>query len=176
MRYFGCLLSVAALLILTGCPPDRERVNPETEYEPVLMKRSKLDSTIQLEPPKAIEGGGKIYHKDGYIFVNQKYEGIHVINNEDPSNPEKIGFIRIPGNVDMAIKGTTLYADNATDLVAIDLKNYENMEVTKRVPDVFPKYMPPDNGSIPDAYKEENRPDNTVIIKWVKKDWLWHQQ
>ncbi len=168
-------LSLGVLLFFLGCtenPHVQDSPSPEreTEYVPVIKKRSDLNETIRLQPPRPIEDVGKIYHKGNYIFISQKGEGIHVINNENPSNPEKKGFIRIPGNLDMAIKGNVLYADNATDLLAIDLKNYQNVEVVKRIENVFPKNLPPDAQSIPERYQKKNRSDSTVIVKWVKRD------
>ena len=64
---------------------------------------------------------GKIYFKEGYIFINEELKGIHVIDNRNPENPQNIGFIEIPGNVDIAIKNNTLYADSYIDLGAIDI-------------------------------------------------------
>ena len=64
---------------------------------------------------------GKIYIKGDYIFINEKKEGIHVIDNSDPSNPRNISFIAIPGNLDIAVMGNILYGDSYTDLVAVDI-------------------------------------------------------
>jgi len=39
----------------------------------------------------------------------------------------------------------------------------------KRIKDAFPELSPPDNNNwIPNEYKKENRPENTVIVAWVK--------
>ena len=61
----------------------------------------------------------------------------------DPADPENMGFIEIPGNVDIAIKNNTLYADSYVDLVAIDISDIENPEEVNRVEDVFPYTLPP---------------------------------
>ena len=39
------------------------------------------------------------------IFVSERYRGIHVIDNSDPESPQDIAFIRVPGNIDIAMKG-----------------------------------------------------------------------
>ena len=70
---------------------------------------------------------GKIYFKDHYIFVNEYQKGIHVIDNEDPRNPQIIKFIEIPGNVDMAIADDILYADSYVDLLSIDISDIGNI-------------------------------------------------
>ncbi|NJN77621.1 MAG: hypothetical protein HC803_04250 [Saprospiraceae bacterium] len=72
-------------------------------------------------------------------FVSERGEGIHVINNIDPTNPQSVKFIKIPGAMDIAIKGNILYADNYRDLVALDISDLENIRLTKRIPNLYPK-------------------------------------
>ena len=68
----------------------------------------------------------------------------------------------------MAVKGQTLYADNAVDLVAIDLSDINNITVTKRIKNVFPELSTPD-GSYYWKYSSKNRPENTIIVGWDNK-------
>ena len=75
-----------------------------------------------------------------YIFVNEYRSGVHVIDNTDPSAPEIVAFIEISGNVDMAVRGTTLYADSYVDLVAIDISDPFQATEVGRLTDVFPYY------------------------------------
>lgn len=44
-----------------------------------------------------------------------KYEGVHVIDNSNPQQPQKISFINIPRNVDISVKDGFLYADSLMD-------------------------------------------------------------
>ena len=46
--------------------------------------------------------------------------------------------IKIPGNIDMAVKDDVLYADSFIDLVAIDISNINAPREVHRVEDVFP--------------------------------------
>ena len=140
-----------------------------SDYTPVVMKREALERSVFLKEAQPLLNPGKIYAKDNYLFINEKYEGIHVIDNTDPTNPNSIGFINVPGCIDMAIKGSILYADNAVDLVAIDLSKYPKIEVTERIKNIFPEQLPPDLDYIPDNYLPSNRPKKTIIIKWVKR-------
>ena len=173
MKKLNIVVLIAVMLGLTGCPsgPGQDRRNEPTDYEPVVMDRKKMENAIKIENPRPIKDAGKIYvyPPDSMIFINEKYKGIHIIDNKDPENPIKEGFIRIPGNLDISIKNRTLLADNATDLVAIELSGYKSISVSKRLRNVFPEYMPPDFGTVPEQYKEPNRPDSTVIVEWVKK-------
>ena len=107
------------------------------------MKRSDLEQSVSFQSgARTIENPGKIYCKAPYIFVNERYKGVHIINNTDPQNPVKEGFIVVPGCIDMAVKGAILYVDNAVDLVAFDLSS---KQVSKRIQKVFPEPISPDN-------------------------------
>ncbi len=162
------LLLIAMSLFLSACPGEFVEPVVFTSYEPVLMQREQMESSVRLEAGREINNPAKIYRKDGYLFISEKYKGIHIINNLDPKKPVNTGFIRIPGCVDVAMKGNILYADNATDLLAIDLSNLSQVAVVKRIKNAFPVLLPPDLGEIPTAYA--NRPEDMIIVGWKKKD------
>lgn len=161
------ILSIVSLILLASFS-DRSTSYVETQYIPVLINRTELETSIHSIDQQPLIKIGKIYTKDGYIFISQQYKGIHVIDNRDPANPLNIQFITIPGCMDMAIKGNSMYVDNATDLVTLDLSTLPNIQVTSRIPNVFPELLPPDLSYIPSVFSMENRPKNTVIIEWRK--------
>ncbi len=157
---------LAAVVFMASCTP--EETVAVTEYKPVLVDRAELTKSVKMEGIREIENAGKIYRNGNMLYINEKYEGVHVIDNSDPSNPKKIGFIKIIGNVDIAMEGNIMYADNAVDLITL---RYDGASVTvlDREENVFPEPVAPDWGTIPEEFNEENRPANTVIVKWVKK-------
>lgn len=161
------LLFLLVIPFLQACPRDYYNT-PESAYKPILMKRENLENSIKLMEPKEIVNYGKIYIKDSLLFVNEKYEGVHVIDNSNPENPENIAFISIPGNMDISIKGNIIYADNAVDLIAIRYLS-NTIEVVDRNRDVFPEYGTPDGHYLAWEYTKGNRPENTIIVKWVKR-------
>jgi hypothetical protein len=91
-------------------------------------------------PAEEVKQVGKIYIKDGYLFVNKPNEGIHVIDNRDPRNPINISFINIPGSFDLAIKDDILYSDSYIDLVAIDISNMSAPKEVGRLKEIFSNY------------------------------------
>jgi hypothetical protein len=131
-------IAAATVIGVTGCS-DTERV---PVFSPIYLSYAELRTPVKAVDPVDIGTTGKIYVKDSYIYVNELYGGIHVIDNTDPSSPQRIAFIPIPGNVDMAIKGTTLYSDSYVDLVAIDIADPLNAVEVARIEDAFP-YMTP---------------------------------
>lgn len=170
MKQFIFFMLGLITLSLTACNP-REVGEPvyqwQSQYEPVIMERADLEKSIQLIEPQMIKEFGKIYIKDSLLFVNEKYEGVHILDNSDPRNPENIGFIVIPGNIDISIINNIIYADNSVDLVAIKY-NSNGVEVVDRNRDVFPELSAPDGGNY--SYNAlNNRPENSVIVKWISK-------
>lgn len=144
--------------------------NP-SDYFPVLMERSELEKSVFYRTPQDIVNPGKIYYKDNTIYLVEKYKGVHVIDNTNPSNPQNNAFINIPGCIDIAIKNNSLMADNAIDLVSVDLsEGVENIKVTKRVMNIFPESTPPDLDYIPYMFNHSNRPENTIIVGWEKSN------
>ena len=128
------------LLVFSGC----KDVIYENDLRnvPVYLSYEELRSAIATDAPRELENPGKIYFKDGFIFINEEMEGIHVIDNRNPESPTRTAFIEIPGNVDMAIKNDVLYADSYVDLVAIDISDLNNPVEVDRVADVFPYTIP----------------------------------
>lgn len=138
-----------------------------TANSPVYMSYEELRSSVNLTDARELKNPGKIYFKDGYIFINEELKGIHIIDNQDPTNPENIGFIEVPGNVDIAVKNNILYADSYVDLVAIDISDVNNPQEVKRVEDIFPYTTPPFDEDFRVAKVDEEK---GVVIEWeIKK-------
>ncbi|MFC2086557.1 hypothetical protein ACFLSA_00110 [Bacteroidota bacterium] len=170
MKSFKYILLLLITGLLLGYSPDDYYYNP-SNYRAIIMKRSELDKGIFADSPRNIVNTGKIYYKDSLIFLGERFKGFHVIDNHDPSNPVNVGFISIPGSIDISIKGTYLYTDNATDLISIDISEFPNsVAITKRIEKIFPEPTPPDLNFIPYIFSKDKRPRNTVIVNWVKED------
>jgi hypothetical protein len=126
------------------------------------MERKELEKSVSfMEQGKEMKNPGKIYYKHPYLFVNEKYKGVHIFDNTDPENPVKKGFIAVPGCIDMAVKDHVIYLDNAVDLVTFDLNR---KTILVRIPNVFPELSPP-NGYVRYDY---NRDENLILVEWAK--------
>jgi LVIVD repeat len=153
---------------LTGCFSHFDDANELPVYRPVLMARTSLEQAVALVPAREMHNTGKIYRQGNYVLINERYEGLHIIDNHDPAQPQNVGFLRIPGSLDIAMRGTTLYADNAVDLVTVDLSNPTSVRVLGRVRDAFPELAPPEASSIEESYRPENRPPDAIVVGWQK--------
>jgi hypothetical protein len=127
-------------ILLEGCTDKCEIQSEYVYFEPVYTTVEELRASIDLTEPEPIEGVGKIYVKDNYLFVNEPGEGIHIIDNRNPSQPVSKKFLKIPGNFDMAIRDNTLYADSYVDLVAFNISNINTIKETGRLEGVFQNY------------------------------------
>ncbi|MCU0449574.1 MAG: hypothetical protein MUC97_06950 [Bernardetiaceae bacterium] len=135
-------------------------------YRPIYLSRQEA-TRVFASPARPLRQTGKIYTIGRWVLVNELYQGIHIIDNTNPSQPERVGFINIPGNVDMAVKGTQLYADNYTDLITLDISDPSNIRVMSRLENVLPQ----GNWTFPnqtDVVFECPDPAKGVVAGWEK--------
>jgi hypothetical protein len=131
-------------------------------YSPVFMERAELEhSVFYRRGERKLLNPGKIYYRSPYIFINERYKGIHVIDNSDPVNPVHVGFVVAPGCIDMAMKGDVLYIDNAVDLVAFD---FAAKQVTGRIRNVLPEPAAPDKT----VFYGDRKGKDPVLVGWEK--------
>jgi hypothetical protein len=118
--------------------------------------------------PKALQQTGKLYIYGKYIFLNEPNKGIHIIDNTTPADPKNIAFINIPGNVDLAVKGNTLYADSYSDLVTFDISDPQAVIAKDFRNNVFP-----DRSAYYYNYRYTGviNPDSVLIVSgWETRD------
>ncbi|MBL7826321.1 MAG: hypothetical protein JNJ57_06795 [Saprospiraceae bacterium] len=179
MKYKSLLL-LSAILITTGIFSAclRDECTSQHTYvrmDPVYKPFSEIRQEIKFESPKPLKKPGKIFALGAYLFINEQQEGIHVIDNSDPSNPQQIAFWNIPGNLDLIIKGNFLYADQYIDLLTIDVSDLQNPQEVCREKAVFPLFgFDPTNGYIID-YKQT---EVTEKINCSDSNWgqLWFRR
>ncbi len=163
------IILLAASIAVTSCITDNtsDDVDPIvvfSDYEAITLDRPTFEESVSLQDPKNIVDSGKIYVINSLLFVNEKNEGFHVFENEDPTNPTPLAFITAPGATDLAIKNDVYYINHAVDLIAVTYdKQTANLQVTKRIRNVFPVKVSPD-GYIP------NVADGDIIIDYELQD------
>lgn len=151
---------VLSVIFLQGCLKDQV-THTYTVYTPVYKTTQEVRSNIRSNSPQAIANPGKLFIRGKYIFLNETDKGIHIIDNSNPSSPKTVAFITIPGNVDVAVKGNTLYADLYTDLITLDITDPLHAELKNVIPYAFPFRRYPDGFTL----------DKTkIIVDWLKKD------
>lgn len=130
-------------------------------YEPIYAGSE--ESNIGFEEPRSLEQPGKIFLYANWLLVNERYQGIHVFDNADPKHPIAVGFISIPGNVDLAVRGHVLYADHIGDLVAIDITDWHSPREISRVHQAhWVMNLPPQGG----RYFTCVEPSRGTVVGW----------
>lgn len=171
------LINLFVVLLCTtlfvSCTPD-EGEEPfvdrfgETSYSPTLMRRDSLNNSVKLVEPRSQRNIAKIYLYQDYILLVESFEGIHVINNANPNAPANEHFIEVPGCMDISMRNGVLYADNATDLVAIDVTNLSSINLVSRLQNTFDAVLPPDTRQMP-SYVTKRMEEGWIVIRWDKK-------
>lgn len=133
------LFAAFVSLTLSSCfKEDCTRVMTYMKQIPVTATYDEIRQAPTLEAAREMDNPGKIYMNGDYIFVNERLEGLHIIDNSNPSAPQRVAFLKIPGNLDVAMKGNILYVDNYTDMLSIRLNSINSIELLHRQEDVFP--------------------------------------
>lgn len=120
-----------------SCTEQREFI----QYTPVFMTKAQFRKNVEATVARKLENPGKMYFYKQYLFINEQGKGVHVYDLKDETNPVKVSFYDIPGNFDIAVKDNIMYADNAIDLIAIDITDISNPKTVKRIEDFNNQYI-----------------------------------
>ncbi|WP_162915650.1 LVIVD repeat-containing protein [Paraflavitalea soli] len=157
-------MSLLCLLSLSSCLKDHCTQTYKL-YAPVYKTLSQVRKEMKSSSPQPLKAPGKLYIYGKYIFLNEQQKGIHIIDNSDPASPKNIAFVNIPGNVDLAVKGNTLYADSWSDLVTFDISNPQEVVAKNFLNNVFPHraiYYSSAGNINPDSIR--------VVVSWQERD------
>ncbi len=160
----GILTAACILFILAGCVKDHVSKTETYTYTittPVYKTRSEMLASINGSSAQPVKTAGKLYIKDQFIYLNEVNKGIHIIDNSNPSHPTQVAFLNIPGNLDIAVKEHTLYADTYTDLLAIDISNPKQVTVTNTIPNFYMSRI---------YFNMLNADSDMVVVDFIKKD------
>lgn len=153
------LLGILGLIALQGCVKDSVK-RSYTFYRPVYKTRAEVRQQVRSAAAQPVQLPGKLFYKDGYVFLNEIEKGVHIIDVRNVYQPRVVSFVAIPGCIDLAVRGNILYADLDTDLVAIDISNPLQVQVTKILSGVFPHRY----------YGSFVADSSRVIVDWERVD------
>jgi len=159
------ILFVLAIILCWSC--DNSEFITVNVATPVIMTKADFRNSVEILSPQVIDESGKIYSYGDYIFINDRFEGILIIDNTNPQAPQETAYIKIPGNIDISIKNNYLYADSSIDLVVFDISDINHISQVDRLENVFSIY----NFEIPIEAEEVNWNNfdynSEVIVDWV---------
>jgi len=163
---------LSTMATISSCCPDCDPYY-RGNADPVYLSYEELRQPIKLVPPAVppdpIIKSGKIWISGKYLLVNDLNRGIHVFDNADPKSPKNLGLILIPGNVDLATKGSVLFVDSFIDFVAINLERFPEIVVLKRMENIFP-YNPYQMIDDPNIYLTGLDQSKGVVIGYTLRE------
>jgi Uncharacterized conserved protein len=133
------------LICLASCTTEEWQVRIYTINEPVFASKSEFRNSVKITDPVSIENQGKMCYYQGFLYISDPGKGIHIVNNNDPVNPQIVAYIELVGNNDISIKDNILYADALIDLVWFDISDPAQPKLGGRLEDVFDLFYPNTN-------------------------------
>lgn len=149
------VLSGLMLFLFPSCEDECKQEHTYYNAIPIVKPIAEIRKETALTAPRALKHPGKIYFYQDYILINEVNEGLHIVDNRDAYNPLKVGFLDIPGNTEMAIRGNTLFANNYMDLLAINISNWQSLSLASRSENLFPMFNFDANGDVIVDYEYE---------------------
>jgi hypothetical protein len=163
LLHFFAIISLMTLFSACKKEPGSTKTGKTiTLYTPVYGSKTAALASINGNANEVVSQTGKIYIKDNFIYLNDQNKGIHIYDNSNPSNPVQIAFLSIPGNLDIAIKDNTLYADMYSDLLAIDISNPRQVALTNKIDNFFT------GRSIVNGFNTSE--NGGIVVKWLQRD------
>ncbi len=135
--------SVLAALAAMSCIATSKVQAPAPTHTPIYMSWETFrNSAIEVLPPQPIRHRGKLLLRDHYLLISEPGAGVHIFDNSDQRAPVGLMFIRIPGNIDIALRDDLLYADSFVDLLTLKIDfDRRTATLVDRLEDQF-KYDP----------------------------------
>lgn len=157
---------IPLLLLLAACTQGSRPPEQIEGWAPIYRSFEAVNS-VSMDSARATGTAGKIYAYGNYIFQVDQYQGIHVIDNTNPSQAKKIGFLNIPFCTEISIKNGLLYTNSHTDLLAVDISDIMHPQLRQTLKGAFPSVTQ----DYPQAfgYFECVDPSKGIVVGWEKK-------
>lgn len=161
MKKINLFLLGILLVFLNSCSSDNNSEQANFAV-PVIKSLASIRSSVAIESARQTNSDGKIYVAQDNLFYISKEQGIHIFDNQNPSNPVNTAFIAIEGVHDISVKDNYLYADNYVDLLVFDISDLQNITLVKTIENALEFY--PQFPAEADFYDYETNPSNGEII------------
>ena len=162
------ILTLIILLSATSCQRDCVGTYTYYQYEPIYASIDQVRNGISVNGPTALKTPGKIYRYGTYLLISERGQGVHILDNSDPSSPVNLAFVQVPGAMDMAVRGNVLYIDSYMDLVTFNIADPVSPVFMDRDENVFSSwvlYNPDHQQATHEAWMEANR----IVVGYNEK-------
>ncbi len=132
-----------------------------TDSAPDYITRDSLNNSVAVVAAQPVLHPAHVVSFGNYLFVNEPYQGWHIINNTNPAAPSNVAYISAPGSLDATASSGYLYLQNSVDLVVLSIANPAQPVVVKRMQNVLNIPASPHD---PTGY--DSPADGLEIINW----------
>ncbi len=169
------IVTIAFIFAIISCSKTTGSI--KINYTKAIAVYGDLDSLRNiplLEPSKEIVKPMGHYIGNNCILIGERAKGIHLFDDNNISNPSKVGFLNIPFCKEFYVEGNYLYAESGYDLLKIDLTDVRTPKVIKRVNNAFHTQLKNNQGQVILGFIYQNATDefdyNSEEAKSIKKD------
>ncbi len=131
-----------------------------------IYQSEEIAYQISVSEAKDIVNPGKIFTYQNFLIVTIINEGFHLIDNTNPSNPNNMLFVNIPGNTDIAVKDGVFFANNYNDMISFKLESNGGISLIERLSDAMQNGLAPPGNNI---YFECVDPSRGVVVGWESR-------
>ena len=136
-RYTLTIFAITSVLILS-CDQDFTTATVTyTRATGVYGDLDEIRQTSLVTESQEIINPGKIFVADNLLLIGEENEGIHVVDNSDPENPQNSLFINVPGNKEFYVYDNNIYAESYYDMLKIDISQINQPQLVSRVENAF---------------------------------------
>jgi len=164
------LVSCLSVLVICSCW-DRSISNPASGLTVQGLKPLYVDITnanYRSTAPRPISALENVVLYRQYILVVERSEGIHVIDNSDPTMPEAVAFWRLPGIQNFTVADDVLYMPLSDKIVAISIIDIDNIGILSIVEEALPSFTGDRSPTDYWGSFECVHPDSGVVTAWVE--------
>lgn len=156
MLRYTLILAIGSFLISSCVQEECTATRSYVSYQPVFKTLEEINQAITFTEDRVLENPGKFFYYQDMILINEKDKGVHLIDNSDLSNPQKLGFLNIEGNIDISLSGNYLYADTYNNILVMDISDIRKPEITCVIHDVKDIWFDDRTDSYLVGYEETN--------------------
>jgi hypothetical protein len=150
-----------------------EEINPGANRTVIGMKPEYAqfnEAYYFSTEPRFIEELGNLVLFRQYILVAEEFQGIHVIDNSDPTNPLPVAFWHLPGVSSFAISGDILFLPLGRKLMAIDISDINMISILSVTDNIFNSFTGNDFPSNYSGSFQCAQIDSGAVVRWVEAE------
>ncbi len=129
--------SLIFCIVILGCSDRYKLTISETVTVPVYLSMGDFRAGFAVEEPKSLKVPGKIYVYENLLFINESFDGIHIVDNSNPMLPVFLKYLRLPGCSDITVINNVLMANSGPDLLSISISNLNEIKLLNREENIF---------------------------------------